>query len=201
LASQLILKAVQEGTDVKDIYTHVFQATQHEIGRLWQTNQISVAQEHYCTASTQIIMSQLYPYVFTSEKVGRRLVATCIGGELHEIGMRMVADFFEMEGWDTYFLGANAPNESIVKAISDQRAQVLGVSVTMTFHVHLLSALIEMVRTAFGDQVKIFVGGYTFNIAPDLWKKVGADGYAPNAQQAILLANRLIAPEGENESG
>jgi methylmalonyl-CoA mutase cobalamin-binding domain/chain len=199
LASRLVLEVVEKGTDVKDIYTHVFQASQREIGRLWQMRQITVAQEHYCTASTQLVMSQLYPHVFATEKVGRRLVATCVGGELHEIGARMVADFFEMDGWDTYYLGANTPAESILKAVSDQRAHVLGVSVTMTFHAHILTELISEVRAAFNDQVKLLVGGYPFNIVPDLWRKVGADGYAPDAESAIALANRLVVGEGKNE--
>ena len=79
-ASQLILTAVARGVTVKDIYLHVFQRTQYEIGRLWQINRISVAQEHFCTAATQLIMSQLYPHIFRTERVGRRLVATCVGG-------------------------------------------------------------------------------------------------------------------------
>ena len=48
------------------------------------------------------------------------MVATCIGGELHEIGIRMVADFFEMEGWDTYYLGANTPADAVVAELSAQ---------------------------------------------------------------------------------
>ena len=103
LANQLILDAVRHGFGVKDIYLHVFQPCQQEIGRLWQMNRISVAQEHFCTVVTQTIMSQLYPYIFATEKNGRRLVATSVSGELHEIGMRMVADFLEMEGWTTYY--------------------------------------------------------------------------------------------------
>ncbi|MDZ7776615.1 MAG: hypothetical protein U5L09_13885 [Bacteroidales bacterium] len=54
-------------------------------------------------------MSQLYPYIFNSQRVGKSMVAATVGGELHEMGIRMVADFFEMEGWDTWYLGANAP--------------------------------------------------------------------------------------------
>jgi methanogenic corrinoid protein MtbC1 len=61
-----------------------------------------VAQEHYCTAATQLIMSQLSPRLFGRDRIGRRLVVTCVGDELYELGMHMVADFFEMEGWDAY---------------------------------------------------------------------------------------------------
>ncbi len=192
-ASHLILEAVEGGTSVRDIYLNVFQRTQREIGRLWQINRVSVAQEHFCTAATQLIMSQLYPRIFATEKVGRRLVATCVGGELHEIGVRMVADFFEMAGWDTYYLGANTPAESVVQATAARQADVLGISATMTFHVQVVADMIDRVRAGEGgDRVQILVGGYPFNVAPDLWRKVGADGSAGDAQQAVTVANRLL---------
>ncbi|MBC8227927.1 cobalamin B12-binding domain-containing protein [bacterium] len=197
IASQLILDAVESDVSIKDIYLHVFQRSQHEVGRLWQRNQLSVAQEHYCTAATQLIMSQLYPRIFTSEKIGRRLVAACVGGELHEIGVRMVADFFEIEGWDTYYLGANTPAESILQTIEERQPDILGLSTTMLFHVSSAREIIDLVRSSdAGKRVKILVGGYPFNVEPDLWQKLGADGYARNAQAAIELANRLVA-EGD----
>lgn len=59
-ASRIIIKAVESGTPVKDIYIHVFQKSQYEVGRLWLSNKITVAKEHYCSAATQQIMSQLY---------------------------------------------------------------------------------------------------------------------------------------------
>ena len=89
-ASRIIMDAVEQGVPVpiQDLYLHVFQPSQYEIGRLWQSNQISVAQEHYCTAATQLIMSQLYSRIFSSQKNGRRLVAVCVAQELHELGVR-----------------------------------------------------------------------------------------------------------------
>jgi methanogenic corrinoid protein MtbC1 len=192
-ASQLILDTVERGASVKDIYLHVFQPVQHEIGRLWQTNQISVAQEHYCTAATQVIMSQLYPRIFSGNKIGRRLVVTCVSGELHEIGARMVADFFEMEGWDTYFLGANTPTDAILRTLDERGADMLAISATMTFHIHHVAELIERVRTAaLPKPPKLLVGGYPFNLSPNLWRAVKADGYARNAQQAIQVAQSIL---------
>jgi methanogenic corrinoid protein MtbC1 len=192
LASRLILEAVDSGVEVKDIYLHVFQSSQREIGRLWQLNRVSVAQEHFCTAATQLIMAQLYPRIFRTEKNGRRMVATSIGGELHEIGIRIITDFFEMEGWDTYYLGANSPTNAILQALSDRRADVLAVSATMTFHIRAVEHLIAAVRAADNLRaVKILVGGYPFNVERELWKRVGADAYAADASEAIASASRL----------
>ena len=192
VASRLIHEALDSGITVQDIYLHVFQLSQRELGRLWQLNQITVAQEHYCTAATQLIMSQLYPRIFSTKKNGRKIVATSIGGELHEIGVRIIADFFEMEGWDTYYLGANSPRAAIVQAIAERRADVLAVSATMTFHIRAVEDLIASVRaSADSNDVKVLVGGYPFNIEPELWKRVGADAYAADASEAIAVASRL----------
>ncbi len=192
-ASKMILNDVQKGESIKKIYIQVFQRTQREVGRLWQTNQISVAQEHYCTAATQMVMSQLYPYIFSGEHKDRRLVAACVGGELHEIGARMVADFFEMEGWDTYFLGANTPPETIVATVLERKADILALSATMTFHISKVAEIISLLRTKESPaRTRVLVGGYPFNLSSELWKKIGADGYAPDAETAVLEADRLI---------
>lgn len=195
LATDLILDAVKTGIPVKEIYLKVFQTSQVEVGRLWQTNQISVAKEHYCTAATQFIMSLLYPQIFATEKHGRSLVATCVAGNLHELGVRMVTDFFEMEGWHTYFLGANTPHESVIATVKERKASVLAISATLNTHIEPVRSLVQLARSCRDCQnLKILVGGAPFNLAPDLWKSVGADGTASNAQQAIELAEQLSPP-------
>jgi methanogenic corrinoid protein MtbC1 len=191
-ASRVILEAAEQ-VSIKDIYLRIFQPVQHEIGRLWQSNQLSVAQEHFCTAATQLIMSQLYPRIFAGERNGYRMVATCIGSELHEIGIRMVADFFEMEGWDTYYLGANTPANSIVRTLAEKQAHLLALSATMTFHIDSIHSVIRAVRSDSRMQhVRIMVGGYPFNVDLDLWKKVGADGCGTNAQESESVARELL---------
>ncbi len=192
-ASHLILDAVEKGIPIKDIYIHVFQRSQYEIGRLWQMNKVSVAQEHYCTAATQLIMSQLYSHIFSTTRKNHTVVATCVGGDLHEIGIRMVSDFFEMEGWDTYYLGANTPTPSVLQELETRHAEILAISATMTFHIRAVEQLIATVHSSNTLQhIKIIVGGYPFNIEPELWKHVGAHAYASNAQDAITVAETLI---------
>ena len=193
--SQLILAAVQDGAPVREIYLHVFQNTQRELGRLWHLGRISVAQEHFTTAATQMVISQLYPYIFTGERNGRSLVATCVGEELHELGIRTVADFFEMDGWDTYFLGANTPAESVIRSLSERQAVLAAISVTLPAHISKATALIQSIRSAL-PQVKLLVGGYPFNVSPDLWQAVGADGSAPDAEKAVQVGNLLVGEAG-----
>jgi len=192
LANQLILQAAGPGKAVRGLYLHVFQRTQYEIGRLWQVNQINVAQEHYCTAATQLIMAQLHPYVSGAQKTRGTLVATCVAGDLHEVGTRMISDFFEMDGWNTHYLGANMPQASVVQMLVAQHADLLAISATITYHVAAVAALIAAVRREPAcAHVKIIVGGSPFKIAPDLWQKIGADGFAADAAAAVALGNQL----------
>ncbi len=195
-ASQLVMDAIQNGTSVRDIYLHVFQQSQYEIGRLWQSNQISVAQEHLCTAATQLIMSQLYPLIFATERKNRRIVTACVGGDLHEIGIRMVADLFEMAGWDTFYLGADVPSASIMQTVIDRDAHVLAVSTTLTTNISSVTKLITEVRSNPAcEHTIILVGGHPFKVATDLWREVGADGHAADADEAIDLAELLLLEE------
>src|SRR5580693_9832546 len=186
-ASTLILRAVENKVGIKEIYCYVFERCQYEIGRLWQSIVVSIAQEHYCTASTQLIMSQLYPYIFRAERIFRgTIVAACVTGELHEIGARMLCDLLEMEGWNTIYLGANVPTAGIVDVLRDNHSNILAISASMTFHIRAVRDVIAAVRLA-SPTTTILVGGYAFKIAPNLWRNVGADYWAKDASNAISL--------------
>jgi len=192
-ASSVILDAADTGAPVEDLYLHVFEVFLREIGRMWQTNRITVAQEHYCTAATQLIMSQLYPRIFSREKNGRVMVSASVSGELHEVGIRMVTDLMEMDGWDTYYLGANMPASDIIKTIVGKKADLVAISSTLMVHVRKVNELIDEIRSAQTDRIStILVGGYPFNVDNDLWKKVGADLFAANAREAVKISKKAV---------
>ena len=187
-AQQLVLDALDAGASVRDIYRHVFEATQYEIGRLWQLNRISVAQEHFCTAATQHIMTQLYARIFSSERKGRRAVAMCVGGELHEIGLRIVTDLLELEGWQTWYLGASVPPAAAVLLCVERKADALLVSATLPPHIPQVEEVIRLFRAREElRDAKVYVGGRAFRTAPQLWRTIGADGYAATADECLTL--------------
>ncbi len=193
-ATRLILDAVGSGVPVEDIYLHVFQRCQREVGRLWQARQIAVVQEHFGTALTQSLMARLSPTAVPERGNGRRAVAASVGGERHEVGLRVVADFFEMAGYETLYIGAGSPLPSLVDAVAQRRPDLLLISATMVAHLPGVGALIAAVRAR--DEcrgVTILVGGHPFNVVPSLWRQSGADGYAADARGALVEAERLLA--------
>jgi methanogenic corrinoid protein MtbC1 len=197
-AITIINEQVKSGVRVRDIYLNILEPALREVGRLWQMQKVSISEEHYVTGATQLILAQLHmPFMAESRNVKRRgktLVAACVSEELHEVGMRMVADFFEMDGWDTYYIGANTPAPGLIATVKARKAAVVALSSTMSYHLPRVDYLIRSLR---GDpdtrQVKIIIGGYPFNIVPDLWQKVGANAYAGSAEDAVAAANRLTS--------
>jgi methanogenic corrinoid protein MtbC1 len=193
-AIELILDAAEEeGASVRDFYTYVFTPVLREAGRLWQRDEISVADEHFITQITLTLINQLYLYFPDVPKKGHRLVAACVTGELHDLGIKMVSDFFEMEGWETFMLGANTPRDSIVEAIRTQKADLVALSASHPMLVGELEGIITTIRSEKDlSHVKILVGGAPFNEEPNLWQSIGADGSAKDAEEAVRLAKSLV---------
>jgi methanogenic corrinoid protein MtbC1 len=104
----------------------------------------------------------------------------------------MVADFFEMEGWDSRYFGANAPGADLARQLSMDPPQVLCLSATLSVNVEGVRQTIAAIRgTKKLERLPIIVGGRPFAVAERLWSDVGADGTASDAGSAIALAEEL----------
>ena len=196
-AESILRDAVEAGIPVRDIYLHIFRPVLQETGRLWQLNKISIAQEHFVTATIGTLMARLHERALVSGgERGRRgtaVLAAGAGAGLHDIGIRMVADLFEMDGWDTYYTGSNTPVRSILEAAQDRKFDLIAMSVTMPRYLPDAEYLIRSLRAERETAgLKIIVGGYPFRLVPDLWKQVGADAYAETADEAVAVADRLV---------
>jgi MerR family transcriptional regulator, light-induced transcriptional regulator len=180
-------EALREGLSIIDLYVDVLQATLFEIGRLWETNRITVAHEHAATAITQFVMAQMYDRLERIEGGTRTILLTGLEGELHSVGALMVADVLETRGWTVHFIGTNLPHASILDAIRERQPNCVGISATMLFNLPAVRRLIEGVRSEWGSTKRIVVGGGAFRHAPDLWREIGADGYGRHLRDALEL--------------
>jgi len=192
-ARELLVDAIKKGENLRNIYLDVFDRTLREIGILWETNKIDVSIEHYFSEATQEIMSQINMIKPRGGNNGHTFLSFSIGGELHNIGIKMVSNLLEMDGWNTYFFGTNVPSQSLIKAIDYYNADIIAISSTMSYTVNSVSDLINTIHSAHLIKMpKIIVGGATFNYDKTLWKKVHADGYSCNAIDCVVLANQLM---------
>lgn len=195
-AIKLFKDIASSDIEIKDIYKYILQPFQLELGNLWHGNKINVAQEHFSTAVSQVAMSLLYDRIFDTPKNNKIFLGTCVQGELHEFGIRMICDYMEYRGWNTYYLGANMSHSSIVKMINDKRPDVIAISCSMMFNVSKVQELIETIKSS-GISTPITVGGYPFNIDKNLWENVGSDAYSDDFEGAYLMSEKLSSAQYE----
>ena len=191
-AKRIVDEALRE-RDIEKVYVDVLQQAMYELGERWERGEITVAQEHFCTAATQQIMAALHADRFEERPGGRRLLAMSVGGNHHSVGVRMVADTFEIRGWSVVFVGADTPTDAAVAMVSTGEFDVIALSAALSHHVREVDALVRAVRAA-GSKVRILVGGRAFQADRELWRTVGADGYAATPSQAVTLAEALTSP-------
>src|ERR671914_181512 len=87
--------------------------------RSWPGNRLTVAHEHVATAISQLVMALAYSALPRGPSNGRRALVACVDDELHDLGARMAADFFEMGGFDVRYLGANLPADGLVGMVRE----------------------------------------------------------------------------------
>jgi methanogenic corrinoid protein MtbC1 len=187
-AVTIALESLRDGNAPIDIYAEVLQASLYQVGRLWESNRITVAEEHMATAITQYVMARLYPQLPPATQTRGRILITGVVGEMHQIGANMVADVLESQGFDVRFLGTNLPNIGIVQAIEEHDAAILGISATMLFNIPHVLSLIKDVRAKLGEgSPRIVLGGAAFCSAPSLAHEVGAYGFAKDIRAAVRM--------------
>lgn len=189
-ALTLVRRAVDHGTDATEIYLDVFEPALREVGRLWQVGRATVAQEHEVTQVTQRAMALVAARAHLTARAGRRALIACVGGERHELGARIVADLLTLDGWHTHLLGADCPPDELAELAATRAADLVAVSATLTTHLAEAKQVVTAVRAR--TDVPILIGGRPFNLVPDLWRWVGADGTAPDAAAALAVADALV---------
>ena len=189
-ALKLIMDAYHGGYPIPGIYMDVFQEALYEVGRLWETNKITVADSHMGTAITQYVMSNLYQHLEIADERRGKIVMTGVQGELHQVGANMVADVLEADGWDVTFLGTNVPAEGAIESIRQHGPDLFGISSTMFFNIPKVIQLVETVRKEFGDSVRIMLGGGAFKALHELPRELDGCIVAMNLREALDRTRR-----------
>ena len=146
---------------VLSIYQDIYQQALYHVGELWEQNKISVAREHIATSIVESLLSLTFPLICNVNPTGKRVVVACTRHELHQLGARMVADILEMHGWDSHFLGANTPVDSLIHLLKDLHPHLLCLSLSTQMNMSALLTTISQVRGPF-PALPIAVGGQAF---------------------------------------
>jgi len=189
--TKIVQYLLNQDIDIQILYIDLFQKSLYEVGELWEYNKISVAKEHLVTAITEGLINLVYPKLFENETtfINKSVVISCSANEFHQIGGKMVADVFELHGWDSHFLGANTPVNNMLEYIQDEKPDLVGLSVSVFFNMTSLKTGIEAIKSNFPN-MDIFVGGQAFNWGgSEIIKNFTNTDYIPSIQE---LSTALI---------
>lgn len=191
-ADRVVTEALDLAVTPQQIYLDIFQPTAYQIGQLWQRNKVSVAQEHLATAIVERQMGEMHPMFRAKQPRSRTMVLGCVPEEWHRVGLRMVADFFEADGWEVHYLGANVPVKELVGLARESHADLVGLSAEMIFNVPRVSEFVQALDQAGLSGIPVIAGGMPFIVQHDLAHALNLRGSAPNAEEAVHLANEIV---------
>jgi MerR family transcriptional regulator, light-induced transcriptional regulator len=153
---------LEKGVPVIDLYDQLFKESLYEIGRLWELNKISVATEHLATAVVEGIMNEIFPMMLPVKTTNKKVILGCIEHERHQVGIKMVGDVFENHGWETFFLGPNIPNSSLIEFIKEINPDLVALSLSVYFNMNSFLDLINRMKTHFPN-LSVVIGGQAFS--------------------------------------
>lgn len=154
--SEIVKILLDEGVDLKEIYVEVFQKALYRIGKLWDHNEISIPEEHMATQIVEALINKYAPSSPVSSK--NKAVVTCIDKEFHEIGAKMVAHIFEVNGWKTYYLGASVPLKELLKFVKQSDPEIIALSWSLYLNLARFLEVVDNLTKLF-PTLKILVGG------------------------------------------
>jgi MerR family transcriptional regulator, light-induced transcriptional regulator len=171
------------------IATHLFQPALYAIGQKWERNEITVAQEHLATAMAQTLLVELFLKGPFQPSHGSKVLLAGIEHNHHVMGLRMLADAYELAGWSVQYLGANTPTQALLAQVDKTSPDLLGLSVSLVQQLPALRHCVSALKSEFAGRCPvILVGGIPTNQFEGVWRHLGADTWAPNAEAAVALS-------------
>ncbi len=124
----------------------------------------------------------------SSVKKGSIVIAT-VHGDIHDIGKNIVKLLLENYGYNVIDLGKNVPPETVLRAVTDNHAPLVGLSALMTTTVPAMEETVKLIKEN-APWCKTVVGGAV--LTQDYADKIGADKYAADAMETVRYAETVI---------
>lgn len=161
MASKVAKKYSTTPESIKLLYEEIMKTALYKVGELWEYNLISVAAEHLATSISESVMNEIYDKIIADERASKKVVLSCIEGEQHQVGIKMVADIFEMHGWDSLFLGSDVPSSEFISYINETSPELIAISISIYSRMNQLQNLVIELTKLFPN-IEIIIGGQAF---------------------------------------
>ena len=141
-------------------------------------------------AAMKVLEKSMPKEQLEAANIGTVVIGT-VQGDIHDLGMRIVAAMLRANGFKVYDLGVNVSSLDFIAKAKDVHADIIALSSLMTVSMPFMKDLIEALESiGIKDRFKVMVGG---GPVTDEWaKRIGAQGYGRDAAEAVRVAKELI---------
>ena len=188
--------AVSEGEAPEDILNHQLLPAIDEVGKLFDKGKYFLPQLIASAEAMKLSVEYLEPLLSKDQeqKEMPTVVVATVAGDIHDIGKNLVVLMLKNHGFKVIDLGKDVAKEIIVDAVIENDAKVIGLSALMTTTMQEMKHVIDYVKERQLD-VKVMIGGAV--ITDDYAKEIGADGYAPDAANAVRVVKTMLGMKEE----
>jgi corrinoid protein of di/trimethylamine methyltransferase len=159
-----------------------------EAGELWLPHLVLGAEA--MEAAIKVLEAHMPKSELESTSKGTVVIGT-VEGDIHDLGLRIVASMLRANGFTVYDMGCDTPSLSFISKAKEVDADIIAVSSLMTTTMPFMRDLIDALKAAgIRDKYKVMVGGGPVSVE---WAKaIGADAYGKDAAEAVRIAKSLL---------
>jgi MerR family transcriptional regulator, light-induced transcriptional regulator len=187
---------VQRGVTIDTIFVELLAPAARHLGEMWDEDTADFVTVTMALWRLQEVVRELSARVPVRGGAGADHIRTALfavmPGDDHSFGTVIVEDVFRRAGWATDLM-TDTSTSSLLAMVARNSYDLVGLTVSGTVCADDAPSLINAVRSVSRNPfVGIMVGGSLFNVAPQLAIEIGADATAPDALQALLVADTLV---------
>jgi 5-methyltetrahydrofolate--homocysteine methyltransferase len=190
-AHEHVRQALDAGASPAQILEEAMIPAMREVGRLFEEGECYVPEMLVAARAMQNGLTVLRPLLVEQgvKPVGRAVLGT-VKGDLHDVGKNLVSIMLEGAGYEIHDLGIDVPADKFVAAVKELQPDFVGLSAMLTTTMLAMRDVVDAFKQAgVREQVKVVVGGAP--LTETFAEQIGADGYAPDANRAVLLVQSL----------
>lgn len=191
LAVTVSQAALDDGVDPYEAIQLGLSAGMTRAGELFEEEEYFIPELLMCSDAMYAGLEVLKPHLKKTTVSKGKIVIGVIEGDTHDIGKNMVRIMFETGGFDVVDLGRDVTPQRFVDTARETNADIIALSTLMTTTMDGMGTVVRLLDEAnLRSGVKVMVGGGP--ISAGFAKRIGADGYAVNAAEAVKVAQELV---------
>jgi 5-methyltetrahydrofolate--homocysteine methyltransferase len=191
-----------EGAAPLDIINGPLMAGMDEVGRLFNNNELIVAEVLQSAEAMKAAVAHLEQFMEKSESSTRgRIVLATVKGDVHDIGKNLVEIILSNNGYQVFNLGIKVAPEELIRAFREHKPDAIGLSGLLVKSTHQMVITAGDFRTA-GISAPLLVGGAALSekfaktrIAPEYRAPTF---YCKDAMSGLRVMNEITDPSAKD---